>query len=93
LGRAKPGTPVNPQRLSKVFKEARDLAGLTWPEFDEDGRKQTPPSFHEIRSLAKRLYTDQGNVDTKALLGHRDDRTAAMYSDSRGAEWLTVKVG
>jgi len=39
------------------------------------------------------VYVEQGNVDTKALLGHRDDRTAAMYGDSRGAEWVTVKVG
>jgi hypothetical protein len=93
IGRAKPGAPVNPQRLSKVFKEARDLSGLTWPECDEDGRKQTPPSFHELRSLAKRLYQQQGDVDTKALLGHRDDRTANLYADPRGAEWITVKCG
>jgi len=39
------------------------------------------------------LYTEQDNVDTKALLGHRDDRTAAIYGDSRGAEWIAVKVG
>ena len=93
IGRAKPGAPINPQRLTKAFKEARDLSGLTWPERDEEGRKQTPPSFHEIRSLAKRLYKEQGNVDTKALLGHRDDRTANLYGDPRGAEWITVKVG
>ena len=48
---------------------------------------------HSTRSLAKRLYAEQGNVDTKALLGHRDDRTANPYGDPRGAKWITVKVG
>ena len=41
------------------------------------------PTFHEIRSLSKRLYDEQGNVDTKALLGHRTEKMGALYADPR----------
>jgi len=53
---------------------------------------RTPPTFHEIRSLAERLYKAQGNVDTQELLGHRDPRSTATYHDARGAEWVSVKI-
>ncbi|WP_051419891.1 phage integrase Arm DNA-binding domain-containing protein [Candidatus Sodalis pierantonius] len=36
--------------ISKAFRKARRLSGLTWQD--------KAPSFHEIRSLAARLYTD-----------------------------------
>jgi integrase len=48
-----------------------------------------PPSFHEIRSLAKRLYDAEG-VNTKDLLGHKTERMAATYADGRGYDWVTV---
>lgn len=44
------------------------------------------PTFHELRSLAKRLYQAQGNVDTKALLGHETEEMSKLYADARGAE-------
>lgn len=47
----------------------------------------------KIRSLAKRLYEQQGNVDTKALLGHATQRMADMYADPRGIEAIKVRVG
>ncbi len=53
---------------------------------------RSPPTFHEIRSLSERLYKAQGNVDTQELLGHRDPRSTAIYHDSRGAEWVQVKI-
>ncbi|MEF1435416.1 hypothetical protein QWU86_11365, partial [Neisseria gonorrhoeae] len=59
------------------FREARILAGFT---------AETAPTFHEIRSLSKRLYDKRGNVDTKALLGHLNDATAALYANSGGLE-------
>ena len=45
------------------------------------------------RSLAKRLYTEQGGVDTKALLGHATERMSALYADPRGVEPIKVRIG
>lgn len=83
-GNAPVGSKVHPDRISHLFTEARKLAGIP----DEGA-----PTFHEIRSLAKRLYEAQGNVDTQWLLGHQDRRTAKLYADPRGAEAVVVKVG
>ena len=82
-GNAAPGSPVFVDRISKAFTEARILAGLP----DEKA-----PTWHEIRSLASRLYGKQGNVDRKALLGHTSDKTAAIYADARGVEAVMVRV-
>jgi hypothetical protein len=83
-GNAPLGSKVHPDRLSHAFAEARDLAGI---------KGDNPPTWHEIRSLAKRLYKEQGNVDTKALLGHKTERMSDLYADARGAEPIRVKVG
>ncbi|MBC8739454.1 integrase [Paraburkholderia sp. UCT31] len=83
-GTAKRGQPVSPHRITTAFAEARDLPGI---------KGDDAPSFHEIRSLAKRLYEKQGGVDTKALLGHLTKTSADLYADSRGAEPIRVKVG
>lgn len=84
-GRAKPGDGVLPNTLAAAFASARDQAKLSW----EGGA--TPPSFHEMRSLAARLYATQG-VDAQALLGHKTASMTARYRDSRGAEWIEVKA-
>ncbi|ALG75178.1 hypothetical protein VY88_27130 [Azospirillum thiophilum] len=81
-GRAKPGDRVRPHTITAWFAEARDKTGRTW-----DG---TPPSFHEIRSLAARLYDAQG-INAQALLGHKSPDMTALYRDVRGAEWTEVK--
>lgn len=87
-GLTKAGSSVHPDRISHTFTEARKLAGLP----DEiDGRDA--PTFHEIRSLSKRLYDAQGGVDTKALLGHETDEAAALYAKSRGTEIRRVRLG
>jgi hypothetical protein len=83
-GNAPAGSMVHPDRISHAFTEARKLAGL--PD-------EAAPTFHELRSLAKRLYEEQGGVDTKALLGHRTERMAAMYADPRGVEAIKVRIG
>jgi enterobacteria phage integrase len=88
-GNAPAGSPVHPDRMSHAFTEARKLAKI--PDTLPDGKGA--PTFHELRSLAKRLYDAQGNVDTKALLGHAEDSTAAIYADPRGAEPIRVRVG
>lgn len=88
-GNAPTGSQVHPDRLSHAFTDARRLAGI--PDVLPDGKGA--PTFHEIRSLCKRLYTAQGNVDTKALLGHSTERMGALYGDPRGAEPIMVRVG
>lgn len=77
------GSAVSPDRITSAFTEARALAGIP----DENA-----PTFHEIRSLAKRLYMAQGNVDTKALLGHTTEKMADVYANPRGAEPMRVHV-
>ena len=83
-GNAPAGSKVHPDRISHAFTEARKLAG-----FPDAGA----PTFHELRSLAKRLYTEQGNVDTKALLGHATERMSDLYANPRGIEAIKVRVG
>lgn len=81
-GNAPVGSQVHPDRISHAFTEARALAGI--PDTLANGKGA--PTFHEIRSLSKRLYDKQGGVDTKALLGHASDEAAALYADARGTE-------
>ena len=88
FGNAPVGAPVFPDRVSHAFTEARALAGI--PDTLPDGK--TAPTFHELRSLARRLYDTQGNVDTQALLGHADAKTGALYADPRGAEPVRVAI-
>lgn len=82
-GGAKSGQPIKIDSLTRAFADARTLAGIT----GEDA-----PSFHELRSLSKRLYEKQGGVDTKALLGHMTETAADLYADSRGIEPIRVKI-
>ncbi|MGF6758927.1 tyrosine-type recombinase/integrase [Paraburkholderia sp. GAS42] len=77
------GSRIKAKTVSEKFLEARRLAGIN----DEEA-----PTFHEIRSLAKRLYMAQGNVDTKALLGHMTDAIADLYANSRGLEPMKVGI-
>jgi len=84
FGNAPLGSRIHPDSLSHSFATARALAGLD---------AAFPPTFHEIRSLAKRLYLEQGNVDTKALLGHLTEKMSELYADPRGSEAIRVKIG
>jgi integrase len=85
VGSAKAGTRLKLDRLSAGFAEARDKAaaklGITL------GR--TPPTFHEMRSLAARLHAAEGR-DPQNLLGHRNAAMTELYRDSRGTEWIDV---
>lgn len=83
FGNAPLGSKVHPDRISHAFAEARDLAKVGG---------DNPPTFHELRSLAKRLYEEQGGVDTKALLGHKTERMSDLYANPRGAHAIRVKV-
>lgn len=84
---SKPGDQVWVDTISRRFADARDRAGVK----GEDGK--TPPSFHEIRSLAIRLYSEAyGSEFAQAIAGHKDAAMTAIYRDVRGSEWVQVQV-
>lgn len=79
------GGAVAERTMTEGFMNARLLSGLQW-----DG---TPPSFHEIRSLSARLYTDaKGGEFAQHLLGHKSAQMTAKYQDSRGSEWDDITI-
>ncbi len=82
-GNAPAGSPVFVDRISKAFTAAAELAGFA----------DAAPTFHELRSLASRLYKAQGGVDVQALLGHADQKMTDKYQDPRGVEPVKVRVG
>lgn len=84
-GNSPVGSQIWIDTISRRFHEALMRLGLDW------GDKE-PPTFHEIRSLSERLYSEQGGVNTQELLGHNDPETTALYHDSRGSEWVRIKV-
>lgn len=86
-GTAKPGDKVSSNGLSNTFQDAREAAGITASE----GR--TPPSFHEIRSLAERLYKEEYGADfAQAMLGHKHASMTARYDDLRGSGYQVVSA-
>lgn len=44
----------------------------------------SPFTLHEIRSLAARLYYDQGEIEVQTLLGHSSFKMTALYINDRG---------
>lgn len=82
FGNAARGSAIHKNTISRGFKDARRKTPLEWP-----GR--TPATYHEIRSLAERLYSAQG-VNTQALLGHKHAKMTEVYADPRQAEWGLV---
>jgi integrase len=79
------GSHVNKSTLSKAFADLRDQVGVKVP------KDKTPPSFHEQRSLAERLYRKQG-IDTQMLLGHRTAAMTEQYNDERENGWLKLSI-
>lgn len=84
MERSKRGDPLHLATITRGFQEAVKRLGIDWKD-------RTPPSFHELRSLSKRLYDAQGGVDTKQLLGHASEANAALYAGTRGG-WVKLKV-
>lgn len=86
-GNVLPGTAPKMNTLSIKFAAFRDAAGVK----GSPGRE--PPSFHEIRSLAARLYTEEYGPDfAQALLGHKSEKMTLLYRDVRGREWTEIKL-
>ena len=84
-GRARRGAPLTNNGVTGMFLDARKAAGIV----AEQGR--TPPSFHEIRSLAQRLYREQYGAEfAQILLGHKNAATTAKYNDLRGQGWQRI---
>jgi hypothetical protein len=81
---ARVGSHMHVDVMTRLFSAELAKLGLDW------GGKDAP-TFHEIRSLAGRLYKEQGNVNPQELYGHKDPRTTAIYTDGRG-EWVRVGV-
>lgn len=84
LARSQRGAAPHVGTVSRGFQRAVARLGIDWA-----GKK--PPSFHELRSLSKRLYMAQGGVDTKQLLGHKSTASADKYEDARG-QWVKLSV-
>jgi integrase len=86
IGNVKPGYRVLGNGLGQAFISAREAAGIK----PQAGR--TPVTFHEIRSLAERLYREeQGAEFAQMILGHKNAATTAKYDDLRG-EWKIVRA-
>jgi integrase len=85
-GNSAVGAPIFIDTLSKGFARVRDSLGMDWGD-------KGPPTFHEIRSLSERLYAAQGGINTQDLLGHESPEMTRMYHDTRGAEWVRLKLG
>lgn len=83
--RVKPGDKLDLNRITKGFAKCRDAVPRFWPEGIE------PPTFHEMRSLSIRLWTEQAGADfAQRLAGHKDAATTAVYQDVRGSEWTKI---
>ena len=79
---AQKGDPVHKDTVSRMFARVRNRAKLEFPE------DKSPATFHEIRSLSIRLYTDQlGTKFAQTLVGHTDEETTAIYQDERSIKW------
>lgn len=81
---AQRGAQVSGNTLTVNFSKARDKANIDWGS-------GTPATFHEQRSLAERLYSEQG-LNTQLLLGHKSQKQTDRYHDDRGNDWITVAV-
>lgn len=82
-GRAKIGSKVRDVSLAQEFARLRDLVGITG---------ENPPTLHEVRSLAARLYTEKyGKEFANALLGHKSAKMMELYLDERDG-WFRPRI-
>lgn len=74
---------LHPDSLTKKFVAARKDTGINFEE--------SPPTFHEIRSLAGRLYEkEKGKEFARKLLGHKSEKMTNKYLDTRGKEYVML---
>lgn len=79
-------TQVMPEQLTRAFQTAREAAGITG---------DSPPSFHEIRSLGGALLTESGwTIDqVQALMGHSSSAMTEHYLEGHDVPWQEVQAG
>lgn len=89
LLRKKGGKPYCAAHLTNSFRQCLLLTlGGEWKG------PGTPPSEHEMRSLAERLQREHG-IDTQTLLGHKRSVMTDAYNDDRGLNrerWKCLKL-
>lgn len=74
---------LHPDSLTKKFVAARKDTSINFEE--------SPPTFHEIRSLAGRLYEkEKGKEFARKLLGHKSEKMTNKYLDTRGKEYVML---
>ncbi|OBU02513.1 hypothetical protein AYY17_12740 [Morganella psychrotolerans] len=81
---AQKGEKVTANTLTITFRKARDKCEIKW-------NKGAAPTFHEMRSLSERLYRQQ-RINTKNLLGHKNQQQTDKYHDDRGKDWIRVLI-
>ena len=79
-------TQVLAEQLSRAFAKARDAAGVTG---------DSPPTFHEIRSLGGALLRDAGWTTERiqGLMGHGNASMTEHYLGGHEAPWQPVNTG
>lgn len=78
-----PNGVLHPDGLTKGFVKARKKSGIALSD--------SPPTFHEIRSLAGRMYEkERGKEFTQKLLGHTTEKMTQKYLDSRKKEFILL---
>lgn len=78
-------TQVLPEQLSRAFAKARDAAGVVG---------DSPPTFHEIRSLGGALLRDAGWTTDRiqALMGHGHASMTEHYLGGHDAPWTEIHI-
>lgn len=82
---SKNGKKLSPWSLTFWFFK---LYKYNYGEWEKEGLQ---PTLHEIRSLSERLYRKQG-LDTRLILGHKNQATTDGYNDDRGTGWMMVQL-
>lgn len=79
-------TQLTLDKLSGKFSEIRDELKIG------HGKKGKPPTLYEIRSLATRMYEEQGRIDDdlSKILGHLDRNTKDIYRDPRNLQKIII---
>ena len=79
-------TQVLREQLTRAFADARIAAGI---------ESDTPPSFHEVRSLGGALLKEAGwTLDqVQALMGHATEAMTKLYLEGHETPWQAVSTG
>jgi len=73
-----------------MFTEVHNTTGL----YISLSKNQTPPSFHEVRSLASVQFKRMGYVmkSVQQLMAHTDERITQAYQAGYGIEYEEISI-